>query len=71
MSYKSILIDQLNACYNDKSWFIPLHEILIDLDATQAAGENESEFRMYALWRSPSEFSYLYCGFFRLSHKDV
>lgn len=49
MSYKSILIDQLNACYNDKSWFIPLHEILIDLDATQAAWENESEQSIWSI----------------------
>ncbi|UUZ78812.1 hypothetical protein LJK88_26400 [Paenibacillus sp. P26] len=36
MNYKSILIDQLTACYNDKSWFIPLQETLIDVTAVQA-----------------------------------
>lgn len=37
MSYKAILIDQLNACYHDKSWFIPLHDILTDLNAAEAS----------------------------------
>ncbi|MET3846449.1 DinB family protein [Paenibacillus sp. OAE614] len=49
MSYRSILIDQLNACYNDKSWFIPLHEILKDLNATQAAWENESNQSIWSI----------------------
>lgn len=35
MSYKSMLIDQFNACYNDKSWFIPLHEIFMDINVTK------------------------------------
>lgn len=41
MTYKSILLDQINACYNDKSWFIPLEEILIDLTVEEANSENE------------------------------
>ncbi|MNW60756.1 DinB superfamily protein [compost metagenome] len=49
MDYKSILLDQLNACYRDKSWFIPLHEILIDLNATQAAWETESNQSIWSL----------------------
>lgn len=49
MSYKSILIDQLNACYNDKSWFIPLHEILKDLNATEAAWENGSKQSIWSI----------------------
>ncbi|MFD2699579.1 DinB family protein [Paenibacillus shunpengii] len=49
MSYKSILLDQLNACYNDKSWFIPLHEILIDLNAAQAAWETESKQSIWSI----------------------
>ncbi|WP_310145461.1 DinB family protein [Paenibacillus amylolyticus] len=42
MSYKSILIDQLTACYNDKSWFIPLAEILEDLTAEEAVIKNDN-----------------------------
>lgn len=49
MSYKSILLDQLNACYNDKSWFIPLHEILIDLNTAQAAWETESKQSIWSI----------------------
>ncbi|TJY43853.1 DinB family protein [Cohnella pontilimi] len=49
MNYKSILLDQLNACYNDKSWFIPLQEILIDLNAAQAAWENESKQSIWSI----------------------
>ncbi|UUZ95080.1 DinB family protein [Paenibacillus sp. P25] len=48
MNYKSILIDQLTACYNDKSWFIPLQETLIDVTAVQAALENESK---QSIWK--------------------
>ncbi|MCM3127559.1 DinB family protein [Paenibacillus provencensis] len=49
MNYKSILLDQLNACYNDKSWFIPLHEILIDLNGAQAAWETESKSSIWSI----------------------
>ncbi|WP_307215155.1 DinB family protein [Paenibacillus tundrae] len=42
MSYKSILIDQLTACYNDKSWFVPLAEILEDLTAEEAVIKNDN-----------------------------
>ncbi|RAP77242.1 DinB family protein [Paenibacillus montanisoli] len=49
MNYKSILIDQLNACYNDKSWFIPLQEVLIDLNAEQAAREYASKQSIWAI----------------------
>jgi uncharacterized damage-inducible protein DinB len=50
MSYKAILIDQLNACYHDKSWFIPLHDILIDLDPAEAAYvKNEGEQSIWAI----------------------
>lgn len=49
MSYKLILIDQLNACYHDQSWFIPLHDILKDLDATQAAWEHESKQSIWSI----------------------
>jgi hypothetical protein len=48
MNYKSILIDQITACYNDKSWFIPLQHILTDLTAVQAAMENENE---QSIWK--------------------
>ncbi|WP_434751566.1 DinB family protein [Paenibacillus amylolyticus] len=37
MSYKAILLDQLNACYDDPSWFTPLHDILVDLTVEEAA----------------------------------
>ncbi|MBM7565511.1 DinB family protein [Paenibacillus sacheonensis] len=43
MTYKTILIDQLTACYNDKSWFIPLAEMLADLTVKEATTENESK----------------------------
>ncbi|MCF7755036.1 DinB family protein [Paenibacillus xylanexedens] len=50
MSYKTILIDQLNACYHDKSWFIPLHDILTDLNAAEAAYvKNEGEHSIWAI----------------------
>ncbi|WP_458126484.1 DinB family protein [Paenibacillus sp. Z3-2] len=50
MSYKAILIDQLNACYHDKSWFIPLHDILTDLNAAEAAYvKNEGEHSIWAI----------------------
>lgn len=49
MNYKSILIDQINACYNDKSWFIPLQKILIDVNAEQAALENEGKQSMWSI----------------------
>lgn len=48
MNYKSILIDQITACYNDKSWFIPLQEILVDLTVIQVAWENESR---QSIWK--------------------
>lgn len=43
MTYKSILIDQITACYNDKSWFIPLADILADLTVSEAVTENENK----------------------------
>jgi uncharacterized damage-inducible protein DinB len=49
MTIKSILIDQITACYNDKSWFIPLEEILVDLTAEQAACENESKQTIWSI----------------------
>lgn len=49
MSYKSILIDQLTACYNDKSWFIPLAEILDDLTAEEAVIKNDNEESIWSL----------------------
>jgi uncharacterized damage-inducible protein DinB len=48
VSYKSILIDQMTACYNDKSWFLPLKEILAELTAEQAAAENECK---QSIWK--------------------
>ncbi|MFC5471884.1 DinB family protein [Cohnella suwonensis] len=41
MTYKSILLDQITACYNDKSWFIPLEEVLIDLTVEEATTGNK------------------------------
>lgn len=49
MTYKSILIDQISACYNDKSWFIPLDEILIDLTAKEAAYESEGKRTIWSI----------------------
>ncbi|WP_145410704.1 DinB family protein [Paenibacillus xylanexedens] len=49
MSYKSILIDQLTACYNDKSWFIPLAEILDDLAAEEAVIKNDNEQSIWSI----------------------
>lgn len=49
MNFKSILIDQLNACYNDKSWFVPLQEILIDLNPEQAARDYISNQSIWAI----------------------
>ncbi|WP_308639583.1 DinB family protein [Paenibacillus silvisoli] len=49
MGHKSILIDQMNACYHDKSWFIPLHEILKDLSAEQASKEYSSKQSIWAI----------------------
>lgn len=49
MNVKSILIDQINACYNDKSWFIPLQEMLNDLNAEQAAREYISKQSIWAI----------------------
>lgn len=49
MSYKSILIDQLTACYNDKSWFIPLAEILDDLTAEEAVIKNDNEQSIWSI----------------------
>ncbi|MFC5527970.1 DinB family protein [Cohnella yongneupensis] len=41
MTYKSILLNQMTACYNDKSWFIPLEDILVDLTVEEATTENK------------------------------
>lgn len=49
MSYKSILIDQLTACYNDKSWFIPLADILDDLTAEEAVIKNDNEQSIWSI----------------------
>ncbi|WP_260985547.1 DinB family protein [Paenibacillus xylanexedens] len=49
MSYKSILIDQLTACYNDKSWFIPLAEILDDLTTEEAVIKNDNEQSIWSI----------------------
>ncbi|MCG7380842.1 DinB family protein [Paenibacillus sp. ACRSA] len=49
MSYKSILIDQLTACYNDKSWFVPLAEILGDLTAEEAVIKNDNEQSIWSI----------------------
>ncbi|MFD0675178.1 DinB family protein [Cohnella sp. GCM10027633] len=49
MNFKSILIDQFNACYNDKSWFIPLQEILSEINAEQAAIESTSKQSIWAI----------------------
>jgi uncharacterized damage-inducible protein DinB len=49
MTYKSILIDQLTACYNDKSWFIPLADILDDLTATEAVTENDNKQTIWSI----------------------
>ncbi|WNQ10612.1 DinB family protein [Paenibacillus aurantius] len=49
MNIKSVLLDQWNACYHDKSWFLPLHEILMDLKASQAAWENESKQSIWSI----------------------
>ena len=49
MSYKSILIDQLTACYNDKSWFVPLAEILDDLTAEEAVIKNDNEQSIWSI----------------------
>ncbi|REE94641.1 DinB family protein [Paenibacillus taihuensis] len=49
MNAKSILIDQLNACYHDKSWFIPLQDILKDLSAEQAANEHASKQSIWGI----------------------
>ncbi|KQY84154.1 hypothetical protein ASD24_10245 [Paenibacillus sp. Root52] len=49
MSYKSILIDQLTACYNDKSWFLPLAEILDDLTAEEAVIKNDNEQSIWSI----------------------
>jgi hypothetical protein len=49
MTIKSILIDQVTACFNDKSWFIPLEEILSDLTAVEAASENESKQTIWSI----------------------
>lgn len=43
MSYKAILMDQINACYHDPSWFVPLQEILIDLTVEEAASVPSNE----------------------------
>lgn len=55
MNYKSILIDQITACYNDKSWFIPLQEILVDLTVIQVAWENESR---QSIWKIVNHLIY-------------
>lgn len=49
MTYKSILIDQLNACYNDKSWFIPLADILADLTVKEAITMNEDKQTIWSI----------------------
>ncbi|WP_410769436.1 DinB family protein [Fontibacillus sp. BL9] len=49
MNNKSVLIDQIKACYNDKSWFIPLQEILIDISAIEAAKKNESNQSIWSI----------------------
>ncbi|MBO7744375.1 DinB family protein [Paenibacillus sp. MWE-103] len=49
MNFKSMLMDQINACYHDKSWFIPLREILIDLNAEQAAREDAGNSSIWAI----------------------
>jgi len=49
MTYKSILIDQLTACYNDKSWFIPLADILEDVTLEEALTEDENKQTIWSI----------------------
>lgn len=49
MTYKSILIDQLTACYNDKSWFLPLADILEDLTVAEAVTENDNKQTIWSI----------------------
>jgi len=49
LSYKSILIDQLTACYNDKSWFVPLADILTDLTLKEAVSENQYKQSIWSI----------------------
>lgn len=49
MSYKSILVDQLTACYNDKSWFVPLADILTDLTLKEAVSENQYKQSIWSI----------------------
>lgn len=49
MTYKSILIDQLNACYNDKSWFIPLADILEDVTLEEALTEDGNKQTIWSI----------------------
>lgn len=49
MKYKSVLIDQIKACYKDKSWISPLKEILIDISAMEATWKNESNQSIWSL----------------------
>lgn len=49
MAYKSILIDQITACYNDKSWFIPLEEILKDLTSKEAAYKSDGKQSIWSI----------------------
>lgn len=48
MSFKLVLLDQLAACHHDKSWFIPLDEMLRDVTAAQAAWTNDEG---QSIWR--------------------
>ncbi|MBB6022256.1 hypothetical protein HNR77_003353 [Paenibacillus sp. JGP012] len=49
MSYKSILIDQLTACYNDQSWFLSLEDILKDVTAEEAATGNNNKQTIWSI----------------------
>ncbi|MEC0126579.1 DinB family protein [Paenibacillus pabuli] len=48
MSTKLVLLDQLAACYHDKSWFMPLDEMLRDVTAAQALWLNDEG---QSIWR--------------------
>ncbi|MDR9744464.1 DinB family protein [Paenibacillus taichungensis] len=48
MSIKLVLLDQLAACHHDKSWFVPLDEMLRDVTATQALSLNDEG---QSIWR--------------------
>jgi len=49
MSYKSILTDQISACYNDKSWFIPLEDILKDVTMEEALTEDDNKQTIWSI----------------------